>query len=77
MANFLGTRLLPPPPSPKRPNVQTEHFERMLAILDRLHDAAFKQELSKITTLDAEAVIGWLDDVMFVCEETIKELKGA
>lgn len=52
------------------------HFEAMLQLVDRLHDAAAVGKLETATPLDARTVIGWLDDIIFTAEETIRELQA-
>ena len=51
------------------------HFEALLQMMDRLHDAAAMRDLESATPLDARNVIGWLDDIIYTAEETIRELQ--
>lgn len=51
------------------------HFEALLQIMDQLHDAATVNNLSAISPLTAREVIGWLDDIIYTAEETIRELE--
>ncbi|MFP4321937.1 MAG: hypothetical protein ACLFTK_05730 [Anaerolineales bacterium] len=53
-----------------------EHFEALLAIMDRLHDAAAVDQLHRVSTLDTQQILGWLDDIIFTAEETMRELQG-
>lgn len=52
-----------------------EHFEVMLQLIDTLHDAAITGELGQVSNLDKRTIIGWLDDIIFTAEETIRELQ--
>jgi hypothetical protein len=52
------------------------HFEALLQIIDRLHDAAAVNNLSAVCEVDARIVVGWLDDIIFTAEETIRELQA-
>lgn len=52
------------------------HFEALLQIMDQLHDAATVNNLSAISPLTARELIGWLDDIIFTAEETIRELEA-
>jgi hypothetical protein len=51
------------------------HFEALLQMFDRLHDAAVLDTLPEVSTLDAQTMIGWLDDFIFTAQETIRELE--
>jgi hypothetical protein len=53
------------------------HFEAMLEMIDRLHDAAAVNNVASVSALDARTIIGWLDDIIFTAEETIRELQVA
>lgn len=50
-------------------------LESLLKTLDRLHEAAANQNLAAETTLDAEALVGWLEDIVFTAQEAIKEVQ--
>lgn len=52
------------------------HFEALLQIMDALHDAAAAGQLGEVSPLSKRDVIGWLDDIIFTAEETIRELQG-
>lgn len=52
-----------------------ETFETLLRLMDTLHDAAAVGEMGKISPLEAREVIGWLDDIIYTAEETIRELQ--
>jgi len=52
------------------------HLEAMLQMVDRLHDAAAVGRLETVTPMDARTLIGWLDDIIFTAEETIRELQA-
>lgn len=52
-------------------------FESIFNALDRLHDAASSGKLAEITNLTTDEVIGWLQDIAFTANETIRELEGA
>ena len=49
-------------------------FERIFAKLDLLHDLAGEGRLSEATPLRAAEIIGWLEDIIFTAEETIREI---
>ncbi len=51
------------------------HFETLLQMMDQLHDAATVNNLSAISMLTAREMIGWLDDIIYTAEETIRELE--
>lgn len=53
------------------------NFEALLQIMDRLHDAAAVGDLKRVSPLDAREVMGWLDDLVFTMEETIRELQAS
>ena len=51
------------------------HFEALLQVMDRLHDAAAVGELDSMTPMDARELMGWLDDIIFTAEEVVRELQ--
>lgn len=53
------------------------HFEALLGIMDQLHMAAAAGKLNKLSPMDVRDVIGWLDDIIYTAEETIRELENA
>ncbi len=52
-------------------------FESIFNAIDRLHDAASSGKLAEVTNLSADEVIGWLQDIAYTANETIRELKDA
>ena len=50
-------------------------FESLFNAIDRLHDAASSGKLGKVTNLNADEVIGWLQDIVYTAQETIRELE--
>jgi gluconate kinase len=52
-------------------------FESIFSAIDRLHDAASNGKLAEVTNLSADEVIGWLQDITYTANETIRELKEA
>ncbi len=50
-------------------------FESIFNAMDRLHDAASSGKLAEVTNLSADEVIGWLQDIAYTANETIRELK--
>ncbi len=50
-------------------------FESIFNAMDRLHDAASSGKLGEVTNLSADEVIGWLQDIAYTANETIRELK--
>ena len=53
------------------------HFEALLQVMDRLHDAAALGELNAMTAMEPREVLGWLDDIIFTAEEVVRELQMA
>lgn len=51
-----------------------EGFERIHAKLDLLHDLASEGRLSEATSMHPWEVIGWLEDIIFTSEETVREI---
>ncbi|KAB2902568.1 MAG: hypothetical protein F9K27_16405 [Anaerolineae bacterium] len=52
------------------------HFEALLQLMDKLHDAATVNNVTAVSPLSAREIIGWLDDIIFTAEETIRELQA-
>ncbi len=52
-------------------------FDSIFSAIDRLHDAASSGKLAEVTNLSADEVIGWLQDIAYTANETIRELKEA
>ncbi len=53
-----------------------DHFEALLQLIDRLHDAAAAGKLGEVSPMDAREIAGWLDDIIFTAEETLRELQA-
>jgi len=56
------------------------HFEALLQIIDRLHDAAAAGDLNQVSPLSTHEVISRLDDIIFTAEEAqyeLQEMNGA
>jgi hypothetical protein len=51
-------------------------FESIFNALDRLHDAAACGKLHEVTNLSKEEVLGWLKDIAYTAEETIREMEA-
>jgi len=51
-------------------------FEGLHEVIDRLHDAASAGMLPDVTDLDPAEVIGWLQDLVFTANETIREIQS-
>ncbi len=49
-------------------------FAALFARFDRLHDLASAGQLAGTTPLRPSEVIGWLEDIIFTAEETIREI---
>ncbi len=49
-------------------------FADLFARFDRLHDVASGGQLTGATPLRPSEVIGWLEDIIFTAEETIREI---
>jgi hypothetical protein len=50
-------------------------FESIFNAVDRLHDAASSGKLAEVTNLSTDEVIGWLRDIAYTANETIRELE--
>ncbi len=50
------------------------HLETVLATLDRLHDATTTDTLAAVSNLSTEDVVGWLEDIIYTAQETLKEM---
>lgn len=50
------------------------HLETVMATLDRLHDATTTDTLAAVSNLSAEDVVGWLEDIIYTAQETLKEM---
>jgi len=50
-------------------------FESIFNAVDRLHDAASSGKLAEVTNLSADEVMGWLRDIVYTANETIRELE--
>jgi hypothetical protein len=51
-------------------------FESIFNAVDRLHDAASSGKIAEVTNLSTEEVIGWLRDIAYTANETIRELEN-
>ena len=52
-------------------------FESIFNAVDRLHDAASSGKLAEVTNLSTDEVIGWLRDIAYTANETIRELEDS
>ncbi len=52
-------------------------FDSIFSAIDRLHDAASSGKLAEVTNLSPDEVIGWLQDIAYTANETIRELKDS
>ena len=59
-----------------RRDYSEEGFDAIVARLDLLHDFASRGELAAATDLPAPRVRGWLEEIIFVARETIREMDG-
>lgn len=50
-------------------------LETVLMTLDRLHDASAKGDIDTETSVETKQLIGWLEDIIFTAQETLKELQ--
>ncbi len=50
-------------------------FESIFNAVDRLHDAAASGKLAEVTNLSQDEVVGWLRDIIYTANETIRELE--
>ncbi|MCS6870535.1 MAG: hypothetical protein NZ571_03675 [Anaerolineae bacterium] len=53
-----------------------DRFAALFRTVDRLHDIVCEGKLAQVTTLSAEEVIGWLQDIGYTIQETIRELQA-
>ncbi|CAG0960980.1 MAG: hypothetical protein IAE83_09695 [Anaerolinea sp.] len=53
-----------------------DRFASMFKTVDRLHDIVTEGKLAQVTNLSKEEVIGWLKDIAYTLDETIRELEG-
>jgi hypothetical protein len=44
--------------------------------LDQLHTVVSEGQLHTLTTLDKQDVVGWLQELIFTAEETVKEMEN-
>ena len=52
------------------------HLESVLTTLDRLHDASAQQTVCTETNMEPAQLVGWLEDIIFTAQETLKELQA-
>lgn len=52
------------------------HFDALLQIVDRLHDAAAANMLETVSPLSAQELLGWLDDIIYTAQETVREIQA-
>lgn len=53
------------------------HFELLLQLMDRIHDAAVMGEMAYHSALHVNEVKGWLDDIIFTAQEAVRELEDS
>ncbi len=51
-------------------------FESLFMALDKLHDAASEGRIHEVTALPKEELIGWLREIAYTAQETIRELEA-
>ncbi|HMM29040.1 MAG TPA: hypothetical protein PKD46_12225 [Aggregatilineaceae bacterium] len=64
---------------PRHPLYSVAWFEDLFDALDRLHDDVCglgSGALDDPSALDAEAMAGWLEDIVYTAQETIAELRA-
>ncbi|GAB4554771.1 MAG: hypothetical protein OHK0023_25300 [Anaerolineae bacterium] len=52
-----------------------DRFASLFKTVDRLHDVVSEGKLEQVTNLTPEEVIGWLQDIAYTINETIRELQ--
>ncbi len=57
-------------------DLSEDAFASLFARFDRLHDLASQGQLAQATPLRPSEVIGWLEDIIFTAEETIREIEA-
>lgn len=50
-------------------------LETILQTVDRLHDAAHAGRLLGVSPMSWQEIQGWLEDIVFTAEETLRELR--
>jgi hypothetical protein len=50
-------------------------FASLFNTVDRLHDVVSEGKLEQVTNLSTDEVIGWLKDIAYTVNETIRELE--
>jgi hypothetical protein len=53
-----------------------DRFASIFRTVDRLHDVASEGKLEQVTNLSPDEVIGWLKDIAYTVNETIRELEN-
>lgn len=51
-------------------------FELLFLALDTLHDAASEGRTHQVTALSKDELIGWLKEIAYTANETIRELEA-
>jgi hypothetical protein len=51
-------------------------FDAMVRALDKLHDAASEGRVSHVSDLPRHELIGWLEEIVYTAQETIRELEA-
>ncbi len=54
-----------------------DRFASLFKTVDRLHDVVSEGKLEQVTNLSPEEVIGWLQDIAYTLNETIRELQSS
>ncbi|HRE47524.1 MAG TPA: hypothetical protein PLD47_07345 [Aggregatilineales bacterium] len=52
-----------------------DRFASLFRTVDRLHDVVSEGKLEQVTNLSPEEVLGWLRDITYTLNETIRELE--
>lgn len=52
-----------------------DRFASLFRTIDRLHDVVSEGKLAQVTNMAPEEVIGWLKDIAYTVNETIRELE--
>ena len=54
---------------------EDSYLADLLERMDRLHTAVVEGRLHTLTTIAHQDVVGWLEDIVYTAEETIREIQ--
>lgn len=56
--------------------ITDDRLTALFTTLDRLHSAVTDGDLTDVTTLPADQILGWLKDIQFTVDQTIDALEN-